>query len=371
VEAIRRQASLLNTNTRYLHDNLVRYAERLAATLPAPLEVCYFVNSASEANELALRLARAHTGRRQLVVLRDAYHGHTTTLVDVSSYKFAGPGGSGPPPWVHVAPVPDLYRGAHRREDPQACAHYVADFGSVVDTAARGGLSGFLAETVPSVAGQIVLPDGYLQAAYRAVRRSGGLCIADEVQVGFGRLGSHFWGFEMQSVVPDIVVLGKPMGNAHPLAAVVTTREIAASFDNGMEFFSSFGGNPVSCAAGMAVLDVLQSEQLQANAHRVGMHLLEELRRLQTRHPLIGEVRGRGLFLGIELVTDRELLTPASDQTAYVVRRLRERGVLAGIDGPLRNVIKLRPPMVIGVEDADLFVERLDAVLGEEGAAPG
>ena len=370
VEAIQRQVDLLNTNTRYLHDNLVRYAERLVAKLPPSLAVCWFVNSGSEANELALRLARAHTGRRQLVVLRDAYHGHTTTLVDISPHKFAGPGGSGPPSWVHVAPVPDLYRGPHRREQADAVERYVAEARAVVAGAARDGLCGWIAESLPSVAGQIELPAGYLPAVYAAVREAGGVCIADEVQVGFGRLGTHFWGFETQGVVPDIVVMGKPMGNAHPLAAVVATRAIARSFHNGMEFFSTYGGNPVACAAGLAVLDVLEREDLQANALAVGTHWRDALRELQKRHVLVGDVRGRGLFLGVELVADRAFRTPASAQATYVVRRLRERGILAGVDGPLANVVKLRPPLVFGRRDADLFVEHLNEVLDEDGAAP-
>jgi 4-aminobutyrate aminotransferase-like enzyme len=220
------------------------------------------------------------------------------------------------------------------------------------------------------VAGQIVFPRGYLAEAYRHVREAGGVCIADEVQTGFGRLGSHRWGFEAQGVVPDIVVLGKPIGNAFPLAAVVTTPEIAKSFDNGMEFFATFGGNPVACAVGLAVLDVLKDEALQDRAWRVGQHLIAGLRRLQERHPLIGDVRGSGLFLGVELVRDRATLEPAPGEAAYVVERLRERGVLTGTDGPHHNVLKLRPPLVFSEEDADLFLDTLGDVLQEDGAQP-
>jgi hypothetical protein len=230
------------------------------------------------------------------------------------------------------------------------------------------GLAAFLAETLPSVAGQVVLPPGYLAEAYRHVRAAGGVCIADEVQTGFGRLGGHFWGFEAQGVVPDVVVLGKPIANGFPLGAVVTTREIAESFDNGMEFFSTFGGNPVACAAGLAVLDVVEEEKLQERALRVGRHLAEGLRRLQERHPTIGDVRGSGLFQGVELVRDRATLEPAPDEAAYVVNRLRERGVLTGSDGPHRNVLKLRPPLVFSEPDADLFLATLDEVLAEDGA---
>jgi len=370
VQAVQAQMALLNANTRYLHENLTRYAERLTALMPAPLRVAFVLNSASEANELALRLARTHTGREDVVVLEHAYHGHTTTLIDISPYKFRGPGGRGQKPWVHVAPIADDYRGAYRRGDPEAGGKYAAHVGEIVDRArAKGrGVAAFIAETLPSVGGQVVLPQGYLAAAYRHVRAAGGLCIADEVQVGFGRLGTHFWGFETQGVVPDIVVLGKPIGNGFPLAAVVTTPEIAGSFDNGMEFFSTFGGNPVACAAGLAVLEVMRDERLQANALRVGTRILEGLRGLMARHEVVGDVRGSGLFLGVELVRDRGTLEPAGEEASYVVDRLREKGVLAGTDGPHHNVIKLRPPLIVSDGDGDLLVAVLDEVLGEDGA---
>ena len=300
VRAAQQQLALLNTNTRYLHDLLVRYARRLTRLLPEPLRVCYFVNSGSEANELALRLARAATGGHDVIVLEHAYHGHTTTLVDVSPYKFLGPGGTGQREWVHVAPLPDGYRGRYRRDDPQAGPKYADEVGAIASRLAGEGrrLAAFLSETLPSVAGQVVFPPGYLADAYRHARAAGGVAIADEVQTGFGRLGDAFWGFETQEAVPDIVVLGKPIANGFPLGAVVTTRAIAEAFDNGMEFFSTFGGNPVACAAGLAVLDVLEDEKLQENARRVGGSLARGLRELAGRHPLIGDVRGAGLFLG-------------------------------------------------------------------------
>jgi 4-aminobutyrate aminotransferase-like enzyme/Ser/Thr protein kinase RdoA (MazF antagonist)/murein DD-endopeptidase MepM/ murein hydrolase activator NlpD len=372
VRAVQEQLALLNTNTRYLHDLAAAYAHRLATRLPDPLGVCFFVNSGSEANELALRLARAHTGRREVIVLEHAYHGHTSTLVDVSPYKFAGPGGRGQQPWVQVAPLADDYRGPHRRDDPAAGERYAAEVGRIVhELAAAGRPPGvFLSETMPSVAGQIVFPPGFLAGAYALVRSAGGLCIADEVQTGFGRLGDHTWAFEAESVVPDVVVLGKPMGNGFPVAAVVTTPAIAASFDNGMEFFSTFGGNPVACAAGMAVLDVLDQEELPVRAARVGRHLRARLDELAAHFPLIGDVRGRGLFLGIDLVRDRAARTPATEAAAYTVNRLRERGVLTGTEGPQHNVLKLRPPLVITERDADLFADTLADVLREDGARP-
>jgi 4-aminobutyrate aminotransferase-like enzyme/Ser/Thr protein kinase RdoA (MazF antagonist) len=368
VRAVQEQMALLNTNTRYLHANLVRYAARLTALMPAPLRVCYILNSGSEANELALRLARAHTGREDVIVLEQAYHGHTSSLVDISPYKFNGPGGRGRKPWVHVAPLPDDYRGPFRRVDPEAGLKYAAAVGRLVAAAGLrgGGLAAFIAETLPSVAGQIVLPPGYLTEAYGYVRAAGGVCIADEVQAGFGRLGTHFWGFETQGVVPDIVVLGKPIGNGFPLAAVVTTEPIAASFANGMEFFSTFGGNPVACAAGLAVLDVMRDERLQEQALRVGGRLIAGLMRLAGRHPIIGDVRGSGLFLGLELVRDRGTLEPAATEASYAVNRMRDLGVLTGTDGPFHNVIKIRPPLCFSEADADLFVATLDAVLDED-----
>jgi 4-aminobutyrate aminotransferase-like enzyme/Ser/Thr protein kinase RdoA (MazF antagonist) len=373
VRAVQEQIALLNTNTRYLHDNVNRYAERLMRRIPEPLRVCYFVNSGSEANELALRLARAHTGREDVIVLEHAYHGHTTTLIDISPYKFDGPGGRGRKPWVRVAPIPDDYRGPYRRDDAAAGTKYAQHVAEILQNIRAEGhsVAAYIAETLPSVAGQIVFPPGYLAETYKHVRAAGGVCIADEVQVGFGRLGTHFWGFETQGIVPDIVVFGKPIGNAFPLAAVVTTPEIAASFNNGMEFFSTFGGNPVACAAGIAVLDVLEEECLQENALRVGSYLIARLKSLQQKHALIGDLRGSGLFLGIDLVIDRESREPAPNQATYVVNRLRERGILTGTDGPYHNVIKLRPPLVFSQTDADLFVATLDIILAEDAAQPG
>jgi 4-aminobutyrate aminotransferase-like enzyme/Ser/Thr protein kinase RdoA (MazF antagonist) len=372
VRAAQEQLALLNTNTRYLHDNVNRYAERLTQKLPDPLRVCFFVNSGSEANELALRLARAHTGREDVIVLEHAYHGHTNTLIDISPYKFDGPGGRGKKPWVHVAPLADDYRGLYRRGDTEAGAKYARHVAEILQrTRAEGrATAAFIAETLPSVGGQIVFLSRYLQEVYKHVRAAGAVCIADEVQAGFGRLGTHFWGFETQGVVPDIVVLGKPIGNAFPLAAVVTTKEIAASFANGMEFFSTFGGNPVACAAGLAVLDVLEEEKLQENALRVGTHLKSGLQALQQRHALIGDVRGSGFFLGVDLVLDRTTREAAPLQASYVVNRLRECGILTGTDGPHHNVIKLRPPLVFTEKDADLFVSTLDAILQEDAAQP-
>jgi 4-aminobutyrate aminotransferase-like enzyme/Ser/Thr protein kinase RdoA (MazF antagonist) len=373
VAAAQKQLALLNTNTRYLHDNILKYAERLTVLLPPPLKVCYFLNSGSEANELALRLARTHTGREDIIVLEHAYHGHTGTLIDISPHKFSGLGGRGRKPWVHVAPIPDEYRGPHRRGDPDLGKKYASHVVQILEELEKEhrSVAAYIAETFPSVGGQIIFPPNYLAEVYQHVRASGGVCIADEVQVGFARLGTHFWGFETQSVVPDILVLGKPIGNAFPLAAVVTTPEIAASFNNGMEFFSTFGGNPVACAAGLAVLDVLRDENLQHNALTIGARWLAMLRELQKDHALIGDVRGSGLFLGIDLVANRTTRAAAQQQASYVVNRLHDCGILTGTDGPHHNVIKLRPPLIFSDSDADLFTSTLDKILHEDPAQPG
>jgi len=332
VAAGQKQMKLLNTNTRYLSELILEYAEKLSATLPEPLEVCFFVNSGSEANELALRLARARTKARDLIVLEHAYHGNTTTLIDISPYKHDGPGGAGAPSWVHKASLPAS----------------AGDAQHIVDLIAKlpSRLCGFIAESMPSVAGQIVFPDGYLAKVYAAVRSAGGVCIADEVQTGYGRIGTHFWAFEKYGVVPDIVVLGKPIGNGHPIGAVITTRAIAESFDNGVEFFSTFGGNNVSCAIGLKVLEVVQKENLQAHALRTGERLLTGLRDLQKCHDNVVDVRGSGFFLGVEL----------TDDATGVVNRMREHGILLGTEGPRHNVLKIRPPMPFSDSDADLFL---------------
>ena len=352
-QACARQMGLLNTNTRYVYDGLTEYLGRIADTLPEPLSVGFLVNSGSEANELAVRIARAHTGAHDMVVVEGAYHGHTGMLVDLSPYKFRGPGGKGEPePWVHVLPIPDSYR--------RKGVDFAAEARSAIEGAGR--FAGLLIETMLSCAGQVPLPKGYLAAACRAVREQGGLLIADEVQVGFGRVGSHMWAFEESGVIPDIVVMGKPMGNGHPMAAVFTTPEIAASFEQ-MEWFSTFGGNPVSCAIGMAVMDCIEQDGLMGRAEQLGGHFLQGLVELQDRHPIIGDVRGRGLFLGFELVSDLSTLEPATDEAGRLVNEMRERGVLLSTDGPHHNVVKIKPPMVLNEEDIDTTLEHLTEVL--------
>jgi 4-aminobutyrate aminotransferase-like enzyme len=312
---------------------------------------------------LALRLARAHTGREDVIVVEHAYHGHTNTLIDISPYKFDGPGGRGKKPWVHVAPLADDYRGLYRRDDGEAGTKYARHVEEILTrTKAEGrGVAAYIAETLPSVGGQIVFPPGYLAEVYSHVRAAGGVCIADAVQVGFGRLGSHFWGFETQGVVPDIIVLGKPIGNAFPLGAVITTKK--SQIHSTMAWnFQHVRRQPVACAAGLAVLDVLEEEQLQKHALRVGTHLITGLKKLQERHDLIGDVRGSGLFLGVDFVLDRETREPAPLQASYVVNRLRDCGILTGTDGPI-TTSQAAPAAGLSESDADFSPRPLDAIL--------
>ena len=351
VRAAADQMARLNTNTRYLDAHLVEYIERLAATLPEPLRVVYLVCSGSEANELALRLARAHTDRDGVMVVDAAYHGNTNALIDISPYKFNGPGGRGKPDHVTVLPIPTQSRDRKGAVNEDSGCSVPLPYGRGSDLAA------FFCESALSCAGQIILPPGYLRDIYARVRSAGGVCVADEVQTGFGRAGSHFWMFETQGVAPDIVTMGKPIGNGHPIGAVVTTPKIAASFANGMEYFNTFGGNPVSCAVAVAVLDVIHDEGLQENARTAGEYLIAGLRDLQTRQPLITDVRGLGLFLGFEMRHGPE--------ATELVNRMKDRGVLLSTDGPLHNVIKIKPPLVFSRSDADLLLDRLDSAFRE------
>ena len=360
VAAGQSQMARLNTNTRYLYDGLTDYAARLCETLPDSLAIVFLLNSGSEANELALRLAMAHTGRKDFLVVEGAYHGHTANLIALSPYKFRGPGGSGmAQSWVHVVPAPDGYRGKFRGAGRETGVAYGDEVRQVIRQA-EAPIAGFLVEPLMSCAGQIVPPEGYLESAFQHVRQAGGVCIVDEVQTGFGRAGRHFWAFELQGVVPDIVVMGKPIGNGHPMAVVVTTAAIADSFANGMEFFSTFGGNPVSCAIGLAVLDVIQDEGLQQRALELGDRFRKGLNQLMQKHSLIGDVRGAGLFIGVELVRHRETLEPATEEADELVQRLNERGILLSTDGPFHNVIKIKPPMVLTEDDVDMTLRCMD-----------
>ncbi|XP_063977539.1 alanine--glyoxylate aminotransferase 2-like [Diachasmimorpha longicaudata] len=372
VRAGQEQMALLYTNNRFLHDNLVICARKLTSLLPEPLSVCYLVNSGSEANDLALRLAEAHTGNQDTIVLDHAYHGHLSSLIDISPYKF-NQLKNGKKDWVHVAPCPDVYRGKYRDSDypnEDLGEKYAEDVKRICDDVRSQGkkIRAFISESLMSVGGQILPPESYYRNVYRHVREAGGVCIADEVQVGFGRVGSHMWAFQLygEDVIPDIVTIGKPMGNGHPVAAVITTQAIADSFkQTGLEYFNTYGGNPVSCAIANAVMEVIERQGLRENAAKVGQHLLKELLKLKQRRRIIGDVRGVGLFVGIELVRDRKIRTPAIAETKHVVSRMRDEKILISSDGPDNNILKLKPPMVFTNENVDHFVSVLDEVLQE------
>lgn len=359
------QLKRMNSNTRYLHPAQTEFAEQLLSKLPDGFEVCYFVNSGSEANELALRLAHAHTGARGIITPDHGYHGNTNAAVAISAYKFNKPGGIGQADWVELVDVADDFRGAFRRQDPERAQK----FANLVDPALSAlqhkgyGLSGFIAETFPSVGGQIVPPKGYLAAVYAKIRAAGGLCIADEVQTGLGRLGAYYFGFEYQKVVPDIVVLGKPIGNGHPLGVVATTRDIADSFDNGIEFFSTFGGSTLSCRIGKEVLDIIEDEGLQENSRIMGERLISGLRRLQSEFDSIGDVRGMGLFVGVDLNNPDG--SEGTEICRYVKNRMRDHRILIGSEGPRDNILKIRPPLTIDADDVDMILWTLREILSE------
>ncbi|WP_197040814.1 aminotransferase class III-fold pyridoxal phosphate-dependent enzyme [Pseudonocardia halophobica] len=362
--ASHRQMRTLNTNSRFVYPQIARYAEKLVATLPEPLEVVFLVCTGSEANDLALRIARQVTGRVDLVNIDGAYHGNTGVVTGISPNRYKGPGGQGAPPTTHEVRMPDRYRGPYGYDDPGAGARYAHDAAEVIARIDADGRrpAAFIAESLMGSGGNIVFPQGYLQGAFAAARKAGALCISDEVQVGVGRLGS-WWGFELQGVVPDIVTMGKPLGNGHPLAAVVTTRAIANAFDTGMKYFNTFGGNPVSCAIGETVLDIVERDGLRDNAVKVGGYFAEQLRALAERQPIIGDVRAEGLYLGVELVRDRVTKEPATREAFAVTELTKERGVVVFPNGVHDNVLKIKPPMTFRREHVDTYVEVLDDVL--------
>ncbi|XP_053112777.1 ethanolamine-phosphate phospho-lyase [Hemicordylus capensis] len=376
IKAAVKQMELLNTNSRFLHDNLVQYAKRLTATLPEALSVCYFVNSGSEANDLALRLARQYSGHQDVITLDHAYHGHVTSLIDISPYKFNQLGKEGKKEFVHVAPSPDIYRGKFREDHPDPASAYADDVKKIIEEAHKNGrkIAAFIAESMQSCGGQVIPPAGYFQKVAESVHKAGGVFIADEVQVGFGRVGKHFWGFQLQGedFVPDIVTMGKPIGNGHPMSCVVTTREIAEAFGaSGLEYFNTFGGNPVSCAIGLTVLDIIEKEDLQGNAICVGNYLTELLEEQKEKHPLVGDVRGVGLFIGVDLVKDRQKKTPATAEAQHIIYKLKERRILLSADGPYRNILKFKPPMCFSMEDAKFVVDQIDELLTDLEEAIG
>ena len=354
VAAATTQMARLNTNTRYLSDLFARYSTRLASLFADPLEVVFLVNSGSEANELALRLAYAATGRRGVIATTAGYHGNTQALVDVSAYKHDGKGGAGAPDWVAKVANPDPYRGPYRGDTAETAAAYAAQLAEA-DAALRErghAPAAFLIEALPGCGGQNVPPAGYLKQAFEEARALGALAIADEVQIGFGRVGTHWWAYDEQGAQPDIVTLGKPIGNGHPMGAVVTTRAIAEAFHTGMEWFNTFGGNPVSCATGLAVLDVIEEEGLRERACRVGRQIQDGLRAFADEHEVIGDVRGRGMYLGAEFVRDRDTREPDAARLKEMIEFARGQRVLLSSDGPDHNVLKIKPPIVFDEHDA-------------------
>ncbi|PAJ75102.1 class III aminotransferase [Pseudoalteromonas sp. NBT06-2] len=360
VEAGQKQMAMLNTNTRYLNKNIIEYSEALLNKMPDELSVVMFVNSGSEANELAMRLMQCYNKSNELIVVDGAYHGNTNKAIEISPYKFNGPGGDGPADNIHIVPTPDPYRGKFKGMSEKTGQAYAESVSEIISQLTLQGkqIGGFICESLQGVGGNLIMPDGYLKSVYRSIRAAGGLCIADEVQVGFGRVGTHWWAFETQNVVPDIVTLGKPIGNGHPLAAVVTTKKVADAFVTGMEYFNTFGGNPVSCAIGKAVICTIDEEKLRKNALMTGNYMMTQLRQLQNQFPIIGDVRGLGLFIGAELIRDKNL-TPATEEAKKLIEQLKARNILLSLDGPFNNVLKIKPPIVFNQSNVDYFIAQL------------
>lgn len=377
LEAVSRQMALLNTNSRFLHDNLSLYAKRLTSLFPAHLSVCYLVNSGSEANDLAMRLARAYTRRKDIVSVEGAYHGNLSSTMAISPYKNEHLVRHKSPKWAHVAPMPCEYRGKYNRDslakplDKDTIGRlYALDAGKLIERAHAAGrqVAAFFVESMISCGGQTPLPSGYLRHLQHHLQAHKALLVCDEVQTGFGRCGKRMWAFQLDGndIKPDIVTVGKPMGNGFPVSAVITSAEIAGAFGAiGTEYFNTFGGNAVSCAAAMAVLDELEERKLVDQADRVGAFMLDELRRLQARFELIGDVRGSGLFIGIELVEDRQSKRPASAQARCVVERFRQEKILMSAEGRHCNVLKFKPPMVFTLDNGRRFLDVLASALAE------
>lgn len=361
VEAGQRQMAKLNTNTRYLYDLLPQYAEKLLAKFPSSLNRVFFVNSGSAASDLAIRMAKWHTNREGIMIMEHGYHGNTQISIDISDYKFSNPKGQGQKDYILKVPIPDAFRGKYSYDPGNQGKKYATEAVELVNQF-KYPIAAFIAEPIVGCGGQVPLAPGYLQELYPAIRAHGGLCISDEVQTGFGRVGDHFWGFEQHGIVPDMVILGKPMGNGHPMGAVVCTQEIADSFEKGVEFFSSFGGNPVSCAMGLAVLEVMEEEGLQENALEVGNYYKSLFVQLQQQYACIGDVRGSGLFLGVDLV--KPGTKEEDEQLAKLIKnQLREKYILISTDGPEDSVLKTKPPLIFTKENALKVVEEMERIL--------
>lgn len=362
-KAIEQMQTLQHTTTIYYHPAIAEFGKALTEKLPKELSSVYFVNSGSDANDLAIMMSRLYTGNYDIIALRNCYHGGSPSamgLTSHSTWKYNYPHSFG----IHHAVNADTYRGAYGRDDPNAGEKYAADIQSVIEYSTPGRVAAFFAESIQGVGGTVIFPDGYLKAAYKHVREAGGVCIADEVQTGFGRTGDHFWGFETQGVIPDIVTMAKGIGNGAPLAAVATTPEIAAKLSERIHF-NTFGGNPVSCAMGKAVLDVIDRENIQQNAKEVGGYLMEGYHKLMAKHDIIGDVRGMGLMTGMELVKDRATKEPASAEAVQVFERSKDLGLLIGKGGLFGNVLRIKPPMCIHKADVDFMIEVLDIALAE------
>jgi len=349
---------LQHASTIYLHPGIAQYGKELADCMPGDLKVCYFVNSGSEANELALLLARAYTGNYDVIALRNSYHGGTSNTMGITSHhtwKYNVPHSFG----VQFARAPYPYRGPWAATDPNAGKNYAADVEELIRFGSPGKIAGFIAESIQGVGGAVVFPEGYLAEAYKHVRAAGGVCIADEVQAGFGRTGKSFWGFQNQGVQPDIVVMAKSIGNGAPLAAVVTTHKIAETLAQRIHF-NTYGGNPVSVAQGRATLKIIRRDNLQQRCAVLGERLLTGLRKLQEKHEAIGEVRGMGLMIGVEAVKDRKSKEPDRDFIAEVLEQARERSLIIGKGGLFGNVLRIKPPMCITEADVDFMLAVLD-----------
>ena len=366
-DAICKQVNTLNTHTRYLHELVLEYAERLTKKFPKTLDIAMFACTGTEANELALRLARAKTGASGMIVTENAYHGNSWAIAQITTtYETSEKRADN----IVTVPTPDSFRGLYA-DDEQAADKYAAHLQTAIETLAKRGLkpAAFIVDTIFSNEGLPTVPEGYLAKAVAIVRKAGGLFIADEVQPGFGRLGTDFWGFASQGVKPDIATMGKPMGNGYPISAVVTSAPVIDAFREHSHYFNTFGGSPVACAAALAVLDVVEEQDLQAKALETGNYLTKVLKELATDNKLIGDIRGSGLFIGVDLVRDHTSREPATTETEKIVNRLRELGVLIGSTGQYDNILKIRPPMVFSKENADLLLEKLGIVFSEVGSA--
>lgn len=362
------QMAELYTNSRFLHDEIVNYTQRLTATLPSKLTHVYLTCTGTESNDLAFRLARCYTKKQDAMILDRAYHGHSVAVIDLSPYKFNHEGGDGQKDYIHMAPCPDTFRGMYTGDnnDPSLGTKYADEVKKIIDQAYANGreIGMFMAESLQSCGGQVIYPEGYLKQVYQHIRAAGGVCVADEVQVGFGRVGKKFWAFELHDVEPDMITIGKPMGNGHPVSAVVCTKEISDAFAaTTVPYFNTFGGNPVSCAVANSVMDVIEEENLQSQADELGTYWVGELEKMKERHRLIGDVRGCGFFIGIEISQDSHTKTPATIEAKAVAFRLRQQRILISRDGPDNNVLKIKPPMCLKRSDIDYFNEQLDKVL--------